>query len=100
MKSLFLLIAFCLLSASASRAEDAAMPPVLKAGIIGMDAHALAWTQIINDPQACVELAEMTVVAGCAGGSSDIPKSAQQIETQVESIAKLGVEIVDSIDEL
>ncbi len=100
MKNLFLFIAFCLLATTVSRAEDPAMPKVLKAGIIGMDAHALAWTKIINDPQASGELAAMTVVAGYVGGSSDIPQSMQQIETQVQPISKLGVEIVESIDEL
>ncbi|MBI2477119.1 MAG: Gfo/Idh/MocA family oxidoreductase, partial [Planctomycetia bacterium] len=72
----------------------------LKAGIIGMDAHALAWTKIINDSQATGELADMTVVAGYPGGSPDIPQSMQLLEAQVGPIAELGVEIVDSIEKL
>jgi predicted dehydrogenase len=79
-------------------ADQPSLP--LKAGIIGMDAHALAWTKIINDPQATGELADMTVVAGFPGGSPDIPQSMKLLKAQVEPVAKLGVEIVDSIDEL
>ncbi len=79
-------------------ADQPSLP--LKAGIIGIDAHALAWTKIINDPQATGELADMTVVAGFPGGSPDIPKSMELLKAQVEPVAKLGVKIVDSIDEL
>src|SRR3990167_5013625 len=87
----------CVISALAGsvRADEPTVP--LKAGIIGMDAHALAWTKIINDPQATGELAGMTVVAGYPGGSPDIPQSMQLLEAQVGPIAELGVEIVDSI---
>ena len=42
----------------------------------------------------------MTVVAGFPGGSSDIPQSMELLKAQVEPVAALGVEIVDSIDEL
>ena len=72
----------------------------LKAGMIGLDAHALPWTKIINDPQAEGELADMTVVAGYPGGSPDIPHSVELLEGRVEPIREMGVEIVDSIDEL
>jgi predicted dehydrogenase len=72
----------------------------LKAGIIGIDAHALAWTKIINDPQATGELADMTVVAGFPGGSPDIAQSMELLKTQVEPVAQLGVAMVDSIDQL
>ena len=54
-------------------ADEQSLP--LKAGIIGLDAHALPWTKIINDPQATGELADMVVVAGYPGGSPDIPQS-------------------------
>ncbi len=80
------------------RADEPAT--ALRAGIIGMDAHALPWVKIINAPDAKGELAEMTVVAGFPGGSTDIPESMGRIETNVQPIADLGVEIVDSIDEL
>ena len=79
------------------RAED---PATIKAGIIGLDAHALAWTRILNNPEATGELAEMTVVAGFPGGSPDIPQSMTLLERSVDPIRQLGVKIVDSIDEL
>lgn len=73
---------------------------VLQAGIIGLDAHALAWTQILNDPKAEGELADITVVAGVPGGSRDIPQSMELLAKQIGPIEELGVELVDSIDEL
>jgi predicted dehydrogenase len=81
-----------------SVADEPSLP--LKAGIIGMDAHGLPWTKIINDPQATGELADMIVVAGYPGGSPDIPQSMDLLKDRVGKIRELGVEIVDSIDEL
>jgi predicted dehydrogenase len=94
------LLAACFLSIFVASGWADQPPLPLKAGIIGMDAHALAWTKIINDPQATSELADMTVIAGFPGGSPDIPQSMELLKAQVEPMAKLGVEIVDSIDEL
>ncbi len=73
---------------------------VMKAGIIGCDAHALPWTKILNNPDAEGALAEMRVVAAYAGGSPDIPKSIELRDRSVGPIKALGVELVDSIDEL
>lgn len=96
---LALLAGFVLFTvANRSWAEQPPLP--LKAGIIGVDAHALAWTKIINDPNAQGELADMTVVAAYPGGSPDIPQSMELLKAQTEPVAKLGVELVDSIDEL
>ena len=86
-----------LLALSLSAAEP---PEPLKAGIIGLDAHAMAWTKILNDPEAEGELAEMTVVAGFPGGSPDIPQSMEILERNLGPLRELGVEIVDSIDAL
>ena len=95
-----LLVAGCLLwtSGALTWADEPSLP--LKAGIIGMDAHALPWTKIINDPQAAGELADMVVVAGYPGGSPDIPQSMELLDKSVGPVAELGVEIVDSIDDL
>jgi len=81
-----------------TRAGEQSLP--LKAGIIGLDAHALPWTRIINDPRATGELADMVVVAGYPGGSPDIPQSMKLLEGSLGPIAELGVKIVDSIDDL
>jgi len=72
----------------------------LKAGMIGLDAHALSWTKIINNPKAEGELADMVVVAGYPGGSPDIPQSMELLNRHVEPVREMGVEIVDSIDKL
>ncbi len=95
-----LLVAAYLLSALGTSAWAAEPTLPLKAGIIGMDAHALPWTKIINNPDATGELADMTIVAGFPGGSPDIPQSMQLLEKSVKPCSELGVEIVDSIDEL
>ncbi len=79
----------------------AAEPPrPIRVGIIGMDAHALPWTQIINSPKVAGELAEMRIVAGYPGGSPDLPASMETLHNSVEPCRKLGVELVDSIDQL
>jgi len=72
----------------------------LKAGIIGIDAHALPWTTIINNPEVTGELADMKIVAAYPGGSQDIPRSIEVLEDRATKISKFGVEIVDSIDAL
>ena len=89
-----------LLSASGTAfgADRPSLP--LKVGIIGLDAHALPWTKIINSPEASGELADVVIVAGYPGGSHDIPQSMELLEKNVEPVSQLGVEIVDSIDDL
>ena len=72
----------------------------LKAGIIGLDAHARPWTKIINDPNAPGELADMVVVAGYPGGSPDIPQSMELLEQGVAQFREMNIELVDSIDAL
>ena len=77
-----------------------APPRILRAGIIGCDAHALSWTKILNAPDAKGKLREMKIVAAVAGGSEDIPKSIELRNAQVEPLKRLGVEFVDTIEEL
>jgi predicted dehydrogenase len=72
----------------------------LKAGIIGLDAHAPVWSKILNNPDAPGELGEITVVAGFPGGSPDIPQSMELLKKGVDPVRECGVEIVDSIDAL
>lgn len=93
------LLCYFLLALAGSRAT-AAPPQVLRAGIVGCDAHALPWTCILNDPNAQGKLAEMKVVAAYPGGSPDIPHSMELLKKNVEPMKKLGVEMVDSIEEL
>ena len=69
-----LLMGMLLAACTAALAAAPAATP-LKAGIIGVDAHALPWTQIINKPNNTGLLAEIRIVAAFPGGSPDIPQS-------------------------
>lgn len=84
-----------------ARVEDASKKePPIRAGIIGIDAHALSWTRIFNDPDAPGELADLAVVAALPGGSPDIPQSMDLLEKARAPMKKLGVEMVESVDAL
>jgi predicted dehydrogenase len=73
----------------------------LKAGLIGLDtSHVIEFTKILGNPKAAGELAEMTVVAGYPGGSPDLPTSWKRVKGYTEQLRGMGVEIVDSIEEL
>ena len=94
---LTILIGFAVIFAVAQHgmSDEPALP--LKAGIIGLDAHARPWTQILNNPEAQGELADIVVVAGYAGGSPDIPQSQELLKRGVETFNELDIELVDSI---
>ncbi len=85
---LFLLVAQCV-----------ADEPI-KAGIIGLDAHAPSWAKIFNNPDAKGELADLTIVAGYRGGSPDIPQSQDLLKKAIKAFAEMDIELVDSIDAL
>lgn len=86
-------------SAAANAAEPAKKP--LRAGLIGLDtSHVIAFTQILNDPKATGDLADVKVVAGFPGGSPDLPDSWNRVKKYTEDLQKTGVEIVPSIDAL
>ena len=55
---------------------------------------------MLNDPKATGELAELKIVAGYPGGSPEIPEQWNRVEGYTEELRGMGVEIVDSIDEL
>jgi predicted dehydrogenase len=78
-----------------------AADPELKVGIIGLDtSHVIAFTRVLNDPQAAADVAGCRVVAAYPKGSPDIESSTKRVSGYTEDIKKLGVEIVDSIEEL
>ena len=78
-----------------------AADPQLKVGIIGLDtSHAIAFTKELNSPKAPEELANCRVVAVYPKGSPDIESSTSRVPGYIEQIKPLGVEVVDSIDEL
>jgi len=84
---------------SPCRAGEPAKP--LRAGIIGLDtSHVIAFTRLLNDPNAEGDLADVQVVAGFPGGSPDIPASADRVDKYTEQLRSMGIEICDSIPEL
>jgi predicted dehydrogenase len=80
------------------QAAQPALP--LRAGVIGLDAHAPVWAKILNDPKATGELADMVVVAGFPGGSPDIPQSMELLAGGKKTFEELNIPLVNSIDEL
>ncbi len=84
--------------AGASAAQDA---KPIRVGIIGLDTgHVIAFTKILNDPNAAPEVANCRVVAAYPKGSPDIESSVSRVPKYTEDIQKLGVKIVDSIEDL
>lgn len=79
---------------------EGAEPPQkpLRVGIIGLDAHGLPWTQIVNGPKRPAELGDMRITVAFPGGSPDIPQSMEILARSVEPVRALGVEIADSIE--
>jgi predicted dehydrogenase len=72
----------------------------LRAGMIGLDtSHVPAFTKIFNAAEASGNLAGIQIVAGYPGGT-DFPASRDRVQKFTETMASMGVEIVDSIAEL
>jgi predicted dehydrogenase len=96
------LVCVTIIVALAASETGAAKPAgKIRAGIIGIDtSHAVKFTQLLNNPNAKGELAEMDVVAAYPGGSQDIPESWNNVKGYTAELRGMGVEIVDSIDEL
>jgi len=102
MKFPFLLPLFALALASVAQAEE---PKQLRAGIIGLDtSHVLAFTQTLNkgpkNPADADKVAGIKVVAAYPQGSKDIEGSTKRVPEYTTKVKDLGVEIVDSIDDL
>src|SRR5260221_1279349 len=100
MKSLFLAPLFAL--ALAAHAQEA---KPLRAGVIGLDtSHVLAFTQTLNKgprkPEDADKVAGVKMAAAYPPGSKDIESSTTRVPEYTEKVKALGVEIVDSVDEL
>ena len=95
---LFPLFAFAL----AIQAEEA---KPLRAGIIGLDtSHVMAFTETLNkgtkQPADNAKVAGVKVVAAYPQGSKDIESSTKRVPEYTTKVKAMGVEIVDSIEEL
>ena len=74
---------------------------VIRIGIIGLDtSHAIAFTKLLNAEDPPEALSGCRVVVAYPHGSPDIESSKSRIPQYTEDIKRLGVEIVDSIDDL
>lgn len=72
-----------------------------RVGIIGLDtSHSIAFTKTLNAADSGAEYKGYKVVAAYPQGSKDIESSTQRVPGYIDDIKKLGVEIVNSIDEL
>ena len=79
-------------------AEDA---KPLRIGMIGLDtSHCIAFTRILNDENAAPEVANCKVIAVYPKGSPDIESSVKRVPDYTRQIEELGVEVVDTIEEL
>jgi predicted dehydrogenase len=101
MKTALLVIAIFAFVAAIAAPAVAADPPQLKVGIIGLDtSHVIAFTKELNSATAKPDVAGCRVVAAYPKGSPDIESSTSRVPKYTEDMKGLGVEIVDSIDEL
>jgi predicted dehydrogenase len=101
MKPSLVLSALTALSLFANAGE----PKPLRAGIIGLDtSHVLAFSQSLTKgpkkPEDAEKLAGVKMVAAYPQGSKDIESSTKRVPEYTEKVKAMGVEIVDSIDEL
>jgi len=86
---------------TSNKTADARAGGQLRAGIIGLDtSHVLAFTKTLNDENAPADVANCRVVAAYPKGSPDIESSVTRVPKYTEQIEAMGVEIVESIDEL
>ena len=100
MKHLFIILLLAL-----SLALHAQEPKLIRAGIIGLDtSHVLAFAGTLNqgakNPEDAAKVAGVKVVAAYPQGSKDIESSTQRVPEYTGKVKALGVEIVDSIEEL
>jgi predicted dehydrogenase len=93
---LIVTVLFVVCQRGVSLAEDATP---IRVGIIGLDNYqALDFTSQFHNPSAPEELKGLRVVAGYAGGSSDIPESVEQLPKWLPGFKEQGVEILDSVE--
>ncbi|MFT3946807.1 MAG: Gfo/Idh/MocA family oxidoreductase [Agriterribacter sp.] len=76
-------------------------PQGKRVGIIGLDtSHSIEFTKVFNQQNALPDYDGYKVVAAYPKGSLDIESSVKRISDYTEKVKEMGVEIVDSIDDL
>jgi predicted dehydrogenase len=77
------------------------VPEGKRAGIIGLDtSHCVAFTTVLNAPDAGPEFGGFRIIAAYPRGSYEIKSSYEKIPKYTEEVKKMGVEITGSINEL
>ena len=95
------LAATVLLAMPAVRCNAADEKAPLRAGMIGLDtSHCGAFVKFLQNPKSPAEAKRVKIVAAYPGGSPDLPSSWDRVKEYTEELRGMGVEIVDSIDEL
>ncbi|QEG02415.1 Inositol 2-dehydrogenase/D-chiro-inositol 3-dehydrogenase [Stieleria maiorica] len=101
-RSVATLLAITLAVTSIANGQDA--PPTettLRIGVIGLDtSHVPAFTKSFNSEPANPEMQNCRVVAAYPYGSRTIESSYSRIPKYTEQMQEMGIEIVDSIDDL
>jgi len=97
--------AFLLPFMALAMTTSAEVPKPIRAGIIGLDtSHVTAFTQTLNKgpkkPEDADKVAGVRMVAAYPQGSKDIESSTKRVPDYTEKVKALGVEIVDSVEEL
>ena len=90
---------FCLQNDTEKQTDN----KLIRIGIIGLDtSHSVAFTQIINKPDDKDKelVAGCRIVAAYPKGSPDIKSSTERVPEYTVKVRDLGVEIVDSIEDL
>lgn len=94
-------IAACQLLLAAHSGGAWAAERVIRVGIVGCDtSHVLAFTKIINRPEATGPAAEVEITAAYPGGSPDLAASRDRLAGYVAQLRDQNVAIVDSLDAL
>jgi predicted dehydrogenase len=84
-----------------SKGENRLFSDPVRIGIIGLDtSHAPDFTEVFHASNPGPGLTGFRVVAAYPHGSADIPSSVDRIPGYTRQLEQMGVEIVDSIDEL
>ena len=95
-----LLAAAAAAAAASAAADEPAPPATLRIGIIGLDtSHVIQFTKMINQ-QLLPEAEGARVVLAYPQGSPDIASSVSRVPGYIEQVQAMGVEIVDTIEEV
>lgn len=90
-----------LLMPALSTTASADAPKEIRVGIIGLDtSHVVAFTKELNKENPPADVAGCRIVAAFPGGSPDIAKSIDRVPGFTKQLEGMGVEIVDSVEEL